>query len=110
MLKFDEFTIYTKTKITCDDGQIFVGPEEHKVRSIGHYAILEEVTMHLETEMGARIMSIIATGGHEAIRNLSEPSDQTLMHINVYADYSRTISPHTPTGAIEALLTKVAEN
>ena len=61
------------------------------------------------TEMGARLMSIIATGGHEVIRNLSEPSDQTLMHINVYADFSRTISPHTPSGAIEALLTKVAE-
>ena len=62
------------------------------------------------TKIGARIMSIIATGGHEVIRNLSEPSDQTLMHINVYADYSRTISPHTPSGAIKALLMKASEN
>ena len=35
----------------------------------------------------ARIMSIITVGGHEVTRNLSEPSDQTLMHIDVYADY-----------------------
>ena len=31
-------------------------------------------------------MSIITVGGHEVTRNLSEPRDQTLMHIDVYAD------------------------
>ena len=39
------------------------------------------------TKIGARIMSIITVGGHEVTRNLSEPSEQTIMHIDVYADY-----------------------
>ena len=39
------------------------------------------------TKIGARIMSMITVGGHEVTRNLSEPSDQTLMHIDDYADY-----------------------
>ena len=38
------------------------------------------------TKAEARLMSIITVGGHEITRNLSEPSDQTLMHIDVYAD------------------------
>ena len=33
------------------------------------------------TKIGARIMSIINVGGQEVTRNLSKPSDQTLMHI-----------------------------
>ena len=37
------------------------------------------------TKIGAKIMSIITVGGHEVTRNLSEPSDQTIMHIDVYA-------------------------
>ena len=45
------------------------------------------------TKIGARIMSIITVGGHEVTRNLSEPSDQTIMHIDVYADYLSGISP-----------------
>ena len=32
------------------------------------------------TKIGARIMSIITVGGHEVTRNLSEPSNQTIMH------------------------------
>ena len=47
------------------------------------------------TKIGARIMSIITVGGHEVTRNLSEPSDQTIMHIDVYADYLSGISPQT---------------
>ena len=39
------------------------------------------------TKIGARIMSLI-----EVTRNLSEPSDQTIMHIDVYADYLSAIS------------------
>ena len=34
-------------------------------------------------QIGARIMSIITVGGHEETRNLSESSDQTVMHIDV---------------------------
>ena len=58
------------------------------------------------TKIGKRIMSIITVGGHEVTRNLSEPSDQTLMNIDVYADYLRTISSQTPSTALRALLTR----
>ena len=53
MLNIDGINIYTKTMITCDEdlaGQIYVGREELKVRSIGHCAMLEEDAMHLGTE------------------------------------------------------------
>ena len=58
------------------------------------------------TKIGARIMSIITVGGHEITKNLSEPSDQTIMHIDVYADYMSAISPQTPSRALRALLTR----
>ena len=58
------------------------------------------------TKIGARIMSIITVGAHEVTRNLSEPSDQTLMHIDLYADYRRKISPQAPSKALRALLTR----
>ena len=58
------------------------------------------------TKIGARIMSIITVGGHEVTRNLSEPSDQTVMHIDVYADYLSAISPQTTSRALRALLTR----
>ena len=57
-------------------------------------------------KIGAGIMSIITVGGHEATRNLSESSDQTLIHIDVYADYLRKKSPQTPSRALRALLTR----
>ena len=58
------------------------------------------------TKIGAKIMSIITVGGHEVTRNLSEPSDQTIMHIDVYADYLSGISPQTTSRALRALLTR----
>ena len=58
------------------------------------------------SKIGARIMSIITVGGHEVTRNLSEPSDQTIMHIDVYADYLSGISPQTTSRALRALLTR----
>ena len=58
------------------------------------------------TKIGARIMSIITVGGHEVKRILSEPSDQTIMHIDVYADYLSAISPQTTSRALRALLTR----
>ena len=56
------------------------------------------------TKIGARIMSITTVGGHEVTRNLSEPSDQTIMHIDVYANYLSAISPQTSLRAGRALL------
>ena len=58
------------------------------------------------TKIGERIMSIITVGGHELTRNLSAPNDQTIMHIDVYADYLSAISPQTPSRALKALLTR----
>ena len=58
------------------------------------------------TKIGARIMSIITVGGHEVTRNLSEFSDQTIMRIDVYADYLSAISPQTTSRALRALLTR----
>ena len=54
------------------------------------------------TKIGARI----TVGGHEVTRNLSEPSDQTIMHIDVYADYLSCISPQTTSRALRAPLTR----
>ena len=58
------------------------------------------------TKIGARIMSIITMGGHEVTRNLSEPSDQTIIHIDVYADYLSAKSPRTTSRAVKSLLTR----
>ena len=58
------------------------------------------------TKIGARIMSTPTVGSHEVTRNLSEPSDQTMMHIDVYADNLSAISPQTPSRALRALLTR----
>ena len=55
--------------------------------------------------MWARKISIITIDGYEVARNLSEPSDQTLNLIDLYADYLRTISPPTPSRALRALMT-----
>ena len=57
-------------------------------------------------KIGARIMSIITVGGHEVTRSFSEPSDQKIMHIDVYADYMSAISPQTTSRALRALLTR----
>ena len=45
-------------------------------------------------------------GGHEVTRKVNEPSDQTIMHIDVYADYLSAISPQTTSRALRALLTR----
>ena len=45
-------------------------------------------------------------GGHEVTRNLSEPSDQKILHFDVYADYLSCISPQTTSRALRALLTR----
>ena len=52
------------------------------------------------TKIEARIMSIITVGGHEVTRNLNEPSDQKIMHIDVNADYLSAISPQTTSRAL----------
>ena len=54
---------------------------------------------------GSKIQSIISVAGHQVIRNLSEPSEFTLMHLDTYADYLRQVEPRTEARAVRALLT-----
>ena len=39
------------------------------------------------TREGTKIMSIISVAGHQMVKNLSEPSEITLVHLDIYADY-----------------------
>ena len=54
---------------------------------------------------GSKIHSIISVSGHQVIRNLSEPSEFTLMNLDTYADYLRQVEPRTESRAVRALLT-----
>ena len=53
----------------------------------------------------SKIQSIISVAGHQVIRNLSEPSEFTLMHLDTYADYLSQVEPRTESRAVRALLT-----
>ena len=53
----------------------------------------------------SKIQSIISVAGHQVIRNLSEPSEFTLMNLDTYADYLRQVEPRTESRAVQALLT-----
>ena len=54
---------------------------------------------------GSRIQSIVSVAGHQVIRNPSEPSEFTMMHLDTYADYLRQVEPRTESRAVRALLT-----
>ena len=49
---------------------------------------------------GSRLQSIISVAGHQRIRNLSEPSEFTMMHLDTYADCLRQIEPRTESRAV----------
>ena len=51
---------------------------------------------------GSKIQSIISVVGHQVIRNLTEPSEFTLMHLDTYADYLRQVEPRTESRAVRA--------
>ena len=73
MLIIDGINIYTKTMITCDEalvGQIYVGKEELKVRSIGHCAMLEEDAMHIGTEADVSAHVLDISGKKTQLRGL----------------------------------------
>ena len=54
---------------------------------------------------GSRIQSITSVAGHQVIRNLNEPLEFTMMHLDTYADYLRRVEPRTESRAVRALLT-----
>ena len=53
---------------------------------------------------GSKIQPIISVAGYQVIRNLSEPSEFIMMHLDVYADYLRQAEPRTESRAVRALL------
>ena len=57
------------------------------------------------TKEGTKIMSIISVAGHQVVKNLSEPSDITLVHLDIYADYLKEKDPKLDSRAVRALLT-----
>ena len=59
---------------------------------------------------GGKIQSIISVAGHQVIRNLSEPSEFTLMPLDTYADNLRQMEPRTESRAVRALLTTHKED
>ena len=57
------------------------------------------------TKEGTKIMSIISVAGHQVVKNLSEPSEITLVHLDIYADYLKEKGPKLDSRAVRALLT-----
>ena len=57
------------------------------------------------TKEGTKIMSIISIAGHQVVKNLSEPSEITLVYLDIYADYLREKDPKLDSRAVRALLT-----
>ena len=54
---------------------------------------------------GSKIQSIISVAGLQVIKNLSEPSEFILIHLDTYADYPGQVEPRTESRAVRALLT-----
>ena len=54
---------------------------------------------------GSRIQSIISVAGNQVIRNLSEPSEFTMMHLDTYAGYMTYVEPRSESRDLRALLT-----
>ena len=76
MLTIDGMNIYTKTMVTRDEdlsGQIYVGREELKVKSIGHCAMLEEDAMHIGTGADVSAYVLDISGKKTQLRGLLDP-------------------------------------
>ena len=56
------------------------------------------------TKKGTNIMSIISVAGHQVVKNLGEPSENTLVYLDIYADYLREKDPKLDSRAVRALL------
>ena len=57
------------------------------------------------TKEGTKIMSIILVAGHQVVKNLSEPSAITMVHLDIYADCLREKDPKLDSRTVQALLT-----
>ena len=52
-------------------------------------------------------MSGMLIAGHQLVKNLSEPSEITLVHLDIYADYLREKDPELDSRAVRFLLTSI---
>ena len=59
---------------------------------------------------GSMVQSIFSLAEHQEIRNLREPSEFTMMHLDIYADYLRQANPRTESRAVRPLFTTLRES
>ena len=57
------------------------------------------------TREGRKIMPTISVAGHQVVKNLSEPSENSPVYLDIYADYLRETDPTLDSRAVRALLT-----
>ena len=53
---------------------------------------------------GSKIQSLISVAGNQVLMNLSEPSEFTMMHLDIYADDLRQAETRTESRALRAVL------
>ena len=58
-----------------------------------------------KTKEGTKIISITSVAGHQVAKNLNEPFEITLVHLDIYADYLREKDPKINSRAVRALIT-----
>ena len=56
------------------------------------------------TRDGSKIMSINWVAGHQVVKSLSEPSEITMVHLDIYADYLRAKEPKLVARVVRAVL------
>ena len=56
------------------------------------------------TNKAAKKQSLFSLAGHQVIRNLSDPSEFTMIDLDIYADYLRQAEPRTESRALRALV------
>ena len=57
------------------------------------------------TKEGTKIKFIISVARHQVVKNLSQPSEITLVHLDIYADYLRENDPKLDSMVVRALPT-----
>ena len=106
--------IEQKVKLELENEKIQEMLNVFEASEIGETKVTSSLSMKLNVisgqtfgmvPQGSRIQSINSVGGHQVTRNLSEPSEFTMMHLDIYADYLRQVEPRTESRAVRALLT-----
>ena len=57
------------------------------------------------TREATKIRSFISVAGHQVVKNLSKPSEITLVHLYTYTDYLREKDLKLDSRAVQTLLT-----